>query len=188
MVPAKDVRGTAIDASPIRGTKRTHSKLDKKYTFDPASRGLDLGSSLLRVLHTLVDHHAMTTTIKVTRGTADLLKEKKAALGLKTMDDVVLHLLRESKMDEDEDRAVGRRQKRARAEDEEEKPVRVQQLFAYFLLVEEEKAVKHFTGMSQKCVDWVMAEMEKAVSISCVFCFFGVVLCTRMFGPRFLRY
>ena len=130
----------------------------------------------------------MTTTIKVTRGTADLLREKKVALKLKTMDDVVLHLLQESEMDEDEDRAVGLRQKRARAEDEEEKPVRVQQLFAYFLLVEEEKAVKHFTGMSQKCVDWVMAEMEKAVSISCVFCFFGVVLCTRMFGPRFLRY
>ncbi len=104
------------------------------------------------------------------------------------MDDVVLHLLQESKMDEDEDRAVGPRQKRARVEDEEEKPVRVQQLFSYELLVVEEKAIKHFTGLSQKCVDWVMAAMEKAVSISRVFCFFGVVLCGRIFGSRFLRH
>ena len=124
--------------------KKVQSKLDKKYTFDPASRGLGLFSSLLRVPHTLSDSHAMTTTIKVTRGTADLLKQKKAALGLKTMDDVVLHLLQESERDGEEDGAVGRRRKRARAEDEEEGNGRVKQLFSYYLLVEEEKAVKHF--------------------------------------------
>ena len=164
------------------------SKLDKKYTFDPASRGLGPRSSLLRVPHTLADSHAMTTTIQVSRRVVGLLKEKKAVLGLKTMDDVVLHLLHESEMDEEEDGAVGRRQKRARVEDEEEGNGRVKQLFSYFLLVEEEKAIKHFTGMSQRCVDWVMAEMEKAVSISRVFHFFRVVPCRYMAGPRFLRH
>ena len=117
-----------------------------------------------------------------------MAQEKKAALELKTIDDVVLHLLRESKKDEEEDGAVGRRRKRARSEDEEEGNGRVKQLFSYYLLVEEEKAVKHFTGMSQKCVDWVMAEMEKAVSISRVFHFFRVVPCRYMAGPRFLRH
>ena len=130
----------------------------------------------------------MTTTIQESRRAVGLLKENQAALGLKTMDDVVLHLLHESERDEEEGGAVGRRQKRARVEDEEEGNGRVKQLFSYFLLVEEEKAIKHFTGMSQRCVDWVMAEMEKAVSISRVFCFFGVVLCRRMVGPRFLRH
>ena len=89
-------------------------------------------------------------------------------------------------MNEDEDGAVGRRRKRARAEDEGEGNGRVEQQFSCCLSVEEEKAIKHFTGMSQKCVDWVKGEMEKAVSISFTFfvlCF--VDIC--MVGPRFLR-
>jgi hypothetical protein len=61
--------------------------------------------------------------------------------------------------------------------DDDEENVRVPQLFSFETLVQEEKAIKYFTGLNKRCMDWVMKAMEDAVRRFACFCDFRVWPC-----------
>jgi hypothetical protein len=105
----------------------------------------------------------MSTTIKVSHHVKAVLKERKAALGLKSADEVLEHLLgpREEGVDADGGERAGR--KRGRVAEEDEENDGVPQLFSFETLVQEEKAIKYFTGLNQSCMEWVMKAMVDAV-------------------------
>ena len=105
----------------------------------------------------------MKASVEVKTSTRDLLKQKKEELDLRSVDEVIVHLLgqRDGEVDADGGERAGR--KRGRAAEEEEENERVPQLFSFETLVQEEKTIKYFTGLNQTCMDWVMKAMVDAV-------------------------
>jgi hypothetical protein len=105
----------------------------------------------------------MKASVEVKASTRDLLKQKKEDLGVRSVDEVIVHLLgqREGEVDADGGERAGR--KRARAAEDNEENDRVPQLFSYETLVQEEKAIKYFTGLNQSCMEWVVKAMVDAV-------------------------
>ena len=105
----------------------------------------------------------MATSVKVSHRVKALLKERKTALGLKSVDEVLEHLLGQHGGGEDADGGERADRKRGREAEEEEENERVPQLFSFETLVQEEKAIKYFTGLNQTCMEWVMKAMVDAV-------------------------
>jgi hypothetical protein len=88
-----------------------------------------------------------------------------------------VHLLgpREEGVDADGGERAGR--KRGRVAEEDEENDGVPQLFSFETLVQEEKAIKYFTGLNQSCMEWVMKAMVDAVRPFVCFCDFRVQAC-----------
>ncbi len=117
------------------------------------------------------------TKVDVEASTRDELKNLKKELGEKNLSDVIQALVDHYKgpgaaVAEEEDEGG----LEAMEEDEEENR-RVPQLFSYETLVQEEKAIKYFTGLKQSCMDWVMKAMVDAVRPLACFCDFRVWSC-----------
>jgi hypothetical protein len=119
----------------------------------------------------------MSTHVKVSHRVKALLKERKTALGLKSVDEVLEHLLGQHGGEGDADGGERAGRKRGRAADEQEENERVPQLFSFETLVQEEKAIKYFTGLNQSCMKWVMKAMVDAVRPFVHFRGFLVWLC-----------
>ena len=100
----------------------------------------------------------MSTHVKVSHRVKALL-----ALGLKSVDEVLEHLLGQHGGEGDADGGERAGRKRGRAAEEEEENEDVPQLFSFETLVQEEKAVKCFTGLNHPCMEWVMKAMADAV-------------------------
>ena len=105
----------------------------------------------------------MKASVEVKASTRDLLKQKKEELGLRSVDEVLVHLLGQRDGGVDTDSGEGAGRKRGRAAEEDEENDRLLQLFSYETLVQEEKAIKYFTGLNQSCMNWVMKAMGDAV-------------------------
>jgi molybdopterin converting factor small subunit len=103
------------------------------------------------------------TKVDVEASTRDELKNLKADLGEKNLSDVIQALVDHYKgrdapvAEKDEDGGL------EAMEEEDEENERVPQLFSFETLVQEEKAIKYFTGLTQSCMDWVMKAMVDAV-------------------------
>lgn len=114
----------------------------------------------------------MTTHVKVSTSTHTALKNAKERLGLKSVDDVIVHLLAYLRDDSDLRRDDSVRRKRSRDAEEDVEEEKVPQLISYDVLTREAKAVKWFTGMKQEAFDWVVRELQTAVRICRIFlCF-----------------
>ena len=103
------------------------------------------------------------TKVDVEASTRDELKNLKKELGEKNLSDVIQALVDHYKgsgaaVAEEEDEGG-----LEEMEKDEEKNVRVPQLFSYETLAQEEKAIKYFTGLKQPCMDWVRKAMADAV-------------------------
>ncbi len=103
------------------------------------------------------------TKVDVEASTRDELKNVKRELGEKNLSDVIQALVEHYKgrgapvAEKDEDGGL------EAMDEEEEENERVPQLFSFETLVQEEKAIKYFTGLNQSCMDWVMKAMADAV-------------------------
>lgn len=114
----------------------------------------------------------MTTHVQVSKASRDALKNAKERLGLKSVDDVIVHLLGYLRDDSDLRRDDSAQRKRSRAGEEDVEEKKVPQLISYDVLTREAKAVKWFTGLKQEAFDWVVRELQTAVRICRIFsCF-----------------
>lgn len=109
------------------------------------------------------------SSVEVSAATRDLLKKKKAELGVKSMEDAILHLLGEPPSDEEGGADVVVHRKRARVVGKEEEEDKVPQLLSYEILAREPKALKWFTGMKEEALNWTVAALKEAVTICCGF-------------------
>ncbi len=108
----------------------------------------------------------MSTHVKVSHRVKAMLKERKKELGLRSVDEVLERMLAESQEGADADVVVVARRKRARVADEEEEDARVPQLLTYEILAREPAALKWFTGMNERALNWTMAALRDALTIS----------------------
>ena len=107
----------------------------------------------------------MATTIKVSHRVKAMLKERKEALGVRSVDEVLERQLTESQEEVGAGTAAGVRRKRVRRAEEEEEEKRVPQLLSYEILVREPAALKWFTGMKEQALNWTMEALRDAVII-----------------------
>jgi hypothetical protein len=122
----------------------------------------------------------MATTVMVAHATRLKLKEKKHALGLKNMDDVILHLLGEHGEEGASASGGAERRKRAREADAAGDEKRVPQVLSYELVSREPAAVKWLTGLKPEALNWTMGALKDAVTCcSARLCFACCALQTR---------
>jgi len=106
-----------------------------------------------------------TTHVKVTKSTLEKLKERKSALGLPSMDAVILHLLGEALQREGDDEGRGARPKGRKAA--RVKPLAGQdaQLLSMDYFQGKEEDVMHLTGVSQDLVMWFLKLLQAQVRL-----------------------
>ena len=109
--------------------ERARSKLAKKYTSGAVSARS--ASPVVFAGHRGIQAlgHRMATSVKVSHRVKALLKERKTALGLKSVDEVLEHLLGHHGGHGDADGGERAGRKRGREAEEEEENERVPQLF-----------------------------------------------------------
>jgi hypothetical protein len=119
----------------------------------------------------------MSTTVQVSKDTAQKLKDLKEQFGVKSIDDVLSHLMRGQGDEGDDIRSGSDEGDAMGAENDDEPRGKLQQGAFISALSGSPKAVKHFTGLEKAPYEWVVNGLHDAVRK----CRFFFVMCL---GPQ----
>jgi predicted CopG family antitoxin len=118
----------------------------------------------------------MSTTVQVSKDTAQKLKDLKEQLGVKSMDDVIARLMNDQVDDGDDVRSGSEEEDAMGVENDDVQRGKLEQGVFASALTGSVKAVKHFTGLKEGPYKWVLKGLQDAVRK----CHFFCVMCV---GP-----